>query len=177
LTSGLSGNWVVLGKVLRPHGLEGLVRVRSYARSEASCEEADAVLVRRVSGKTGSYRVASARPHKNIVLIKLDGVDSAEAADELRDAEILVTADAIPRDDGEYLWQELIGLRVFLDSGECIGDISRIIDTGGYEIYVVGRGKQEIYVPATTEVVTAIDLQKRRMTISAMEGLLDLNEV
>lgn len=177
MTSGLSGNWIVLGKVLRPHGLEGLVRVRSYAESEVSFEKAGVLFLSPVSGKTTPGRVLSARPHKNIVLMKLEGVDSAEAAEELRGAEVLVPAETISREEGEFLWQELIGLRVFLDSGEYIGDVSRIIDAGGNEIYVVGRDKKEIYVPATHEVVAEIDLDKRRMTISAMEGLLDLNEV
>ncbi|MDQ1334272.1 MAG: rRNA processing protein RimM [Thermodesulfobacteriota bacterium] len=177
MTSGVSGNWILLGKVLRPHGLEGLLRVRSYAQSEALFEGAGKVLLRSISGSIHAYRVLSARRHKNIVLMELGGVNSLEEAEELRDAEVLVMTEAIPREEGEYLWHELIGLRVFLDTGEHIGDISRIIDAGGNDIYVVGRGGKEIFVPATYEVVKDIDLEKGRMTISAMEGLLDLNEI
>jgi 16S rRNA processing protein RimM len=151
--------------------------VRSYAQSEAFFEEAGDVFLRCVSGKIHAYRVLSARPHKNIVLMKLEGVNSVEKAEVLRDAEVLIAAKAIPREEGEYLWHELIGLRVFLDTGEHIGDISRIISSGGNEIYVVGSGRGEILVPATYEVVKEIDLEKQRMTISAMEGLLDLNEI
>lgn len=173
----MSGSWIVLGEVLRPHGLEGLLRVRSYARSETSFVEAGTVRVRSASGKTSPHRVLSARPHKNIVLLKLEGVNSAETAEELRGTEVLVAAETILREEGEYLWQELIGLRVFLDSGEHIGDISRIMDAGGNEIYVVRDGEREIYLPATWEVVSEIDLEKGRMTVRAMEGLLDLNEV
>jgi len=177
LTSGLSGNLFLLGKVSRPHGLEGLLRVRSYARSEASFSEAGEVLLKTGSGGIRAYRVLSARPHKNIVLMKLEGVNSLEKAEEFRDAEVLVRAEAIFREEGEYFWHELVGLRVFLDTGEYLGDIFRIIPAGGNEIYVVGRGKKEIFVPATCDVVKEIDLEKRTMTISAMEGLLDLNEV
>jgi 16S rRNA processing protein RimM len=177
LKSGLSGNLLLLGKVVRPHGLEGLLRVRSYAQSEASFLEAGEVLLRPVSGRTHAYRVLSARPHKNILLMKLEGVNSLEQAEEFREAEVLVRAEAIPRKEGDYFWYELIGLRVFLDTGEYVGAISRIIPAGGNEIYVVGSGNKEIFVPATYEVVKEIDLGKGRMTISAMEGLLDLNEV
>lgn len=174
---GLSGNLLLLGKVLRPHGLEGLLRVRSYARSEASFLEAGEVLLKSVSGNIRAYGVLSARSHKNIVLLKLEGVNSLEEAEGLREAEILVTADAIQRAEGEYFWHELIGLGVFLDTGEYVGDITRIMPAGGNEIYVAGRGRKEILIPATYEVVKEIDLEKGTMTISAMEGLLDLNEV
>lgn len=173
----MSGNLLLVGKVLRPHGLEGLLRVQSYARSEASFKEASEVLLKSVLGEIHAYKVVSANPHKNIVLVKLQGVNSLEAAEKLREAEVWVTAEAIPREEGEYFWHELIGLRVFQNTGEYLGDIYRIIPAGGNEIYVVGRGKKEIYVPATYEVVKNIDLEKGIMTISPMEGLLDLNDV
>jgi len=177
LKSGFSGKLLLLGKVVRPHGLEGLLRVRSYARSEASFSEAGEVLLKSGSGSIHAYRVLSARPHKNIVLMKLEGVNSVGEAERLREAEILVKSDFIHRKEGEYFWHELIGLRVFLDTGEHIGNITRIMPAGGNEIYVVGHGKKEIFIPAADEVVKEIDLGKGMMTISAMDGMLDLNEV
>jgi len=173
----LSGDWIVVGRVLRPHGLEGFLRIRSYAESETLFEAAEEVLLKPLSKSPRPYTVVSARPHKQIVLMKLEEVDSLEDAEKLRDAKIMVRAEVIPREEGEYLWHELIGLAVFLETGESVGDISWIIEAGGHEIFVVGRGEKEIYVPATHEVVKEIDLEKKRMTIAPMEGLLDLNEI
>ena len=119
----------------------------------------------------------SVRPHKNILLINLEGLDSIDQAEEFRGAEVLAEYEAIIREEGEYFWDELIGLKVFSDTGDYLGAISRIIPAGSNEIYVVGSGEKEIFVPATYEVVQEIDLEKGKMTISAMEGLLDLNEV
>jgi len=172
----VAGNLLLIGKVLRPHGLEGLLRVRSFARSEASFRQTSEVLVRPAGGEIHACKVVSANPHKNIILMKLEGVNSLEEAEKLREAEVLIPTEAIPREEGEYFWHELIGLKVFQNTGEYIGDISRIIPAGGGEIYVVGRGKKEILVPATYEVVKEIDLEKGTMTISPMEGLLNLND-
>jgi 16S rRNA processing protein RimM len=177
LASGLSGNLLLVGKVLRPHGLEGLLRVRSYASSEESFVEASKVFLKPVLGEIHAYRVLSATPHKNIVLMKLQGVNSLEEADKLREAEVWVAAEAIPRERGEYFWHELIGLTVLQETGEYIGDLAHIIPAGGSEIYVVTCGKKEIFIPATYDVVKEIDLEKGTMTISPMEGLLDLNEI
>jgi len=173
----LSGNLLLVGKVLRPHGLGGLLRMRSYARSEASFIEASEVFLRPVSGEIHSYRVLSATPHKDIVLVKLEGVNSLEEADKLREAEVWVAAEAIPREEGEYFWHELIGLAVLEEAGEYIGELAHIIPVGGSEIYVVTCGKKEIFIPATYDVVKEVDLEKGTMTISPMEGLLDLNEI
>ena len=177
LSSGSPDKLLVLGKVIRPHGLEGLLRVWSYARSEASFIDAEEIYLRPDSGKLHGYRVISVRSHKNILLINLEGLDSIDQAEEFRGAEVLAEYDAITREEGEYFWDELIGLRVFSDTGDYLGAISRIIPAGSNEIYVVGSGEKEIFVPATYEVVQEIDLEKGKMTISAMEGLLDLNEV
>ena len=177
LSSGSSDKLLVLGKVIKPHGLEGLLRVWSYAPSEASFIDPEEIYLRAVSGKLHGYRVLSVRPHKNILLMNLEGVNSVDQAEEFRGAEVLAKYEAITREEGEYFWHELIGLKVFLDTGDYLGTISGIIPAGSNEIYVVGTGEKEIFVPATYEVVQEIDLEKGKMTISAMEGLLDLNEV
>ena len=166
-----------MGKVIRPHGLEGLLRVWSYARSEASFIDIEEIYLRPVSGKLRGYRLLSVRPHKNILLMNLDGLDSIDQAEELRGAEVLAEYEAISREEGEFFWDELIGLKVFSDTGDYLGAISRIISAGSNEIYVVGTGEKEIFVPVTYEVVREIDFEKGKMIISAMEGLLDLNEV
>lgn len=177
MNSGSPDKLLVLGKVIRPHGLEGLLRVWSYARSEASFIDAEEIYLRPVSGKLHGYRVLSVRPHKDILLLNLEGLDSIDQAEDFRGGEVLAKHEAITREEGEYLWRELIGLKVFLDTGDYLGAISRIIPAGSNEIYVVGTGEKEIFVPATYEVVQEIDLEKGKMIISAMEGLLDLNEV
>ncbi|MBL6967607.1 MAG: 16S rRNA processing protein RimM, partial [Desulfobacteraceae bacterium] len=114
---------------------------------------------------------------KNILLMKLEGVNSLDQAEDLRGAEVLINREAFSRDDGEYFWYELVGLKVFLDTGEYLGTVSRIIPAGSNDIYVVGNGEREVFIPAIYEVVKEIDLDTEKMTISPVEGLLDLNEV
>ena len=170
-------NLLVLGKVIRPHGLAGLLRVRSYATAVESFTRSGEVYLRSVSGRVRRFRVVSARPHKDVVLMNLKGVDSVERAEELRGAEVLVEKGELHREEGEYFWSEIIGLRVFSDTGDPLGSVSQIVPAGTSEIYVVKNGDREIFIPATYEVVREIDLEKGKMIVSPMEGLLDLNEI
>jgi len=117
------------------------------------------------------------KAHKGMSLLELEGMATLERAETYRGADILVDKGVLRCGEGEYFWFELIGLEVRLDTGEAVGTISRIIPTGANDIYVVERGKREILVPATSEVVKAIDLESGKMIISPMEGLLDLNEI
>lgn len=169
---------LLIGKVVRPHGLAGVLRIKSYARSEESFLNARTIFLKPGSGETRECAVLSVKPHKNIHLMKLKGLRSLEEAEKYRGAEILIRRDSLTREnEEEYFWHELIGLRVYLKKGEYVGTIKHILPTGGNDIYVVHEGEKEFLIPAIHEVVEEIDLANNRMIISEMEGLLDLNEV
>ncbi len=166
-----------MGKVIRPHGLRGLLRIISYSGSAASFSDVETAWFRLVSGKIHQLNVASIRPHKNAFLMDVDGIGSAHDAEAYRGAEILVSEDSLIREEGTYFWFELLGLDVYVDTGVFLGRVSQIIATGANDIYVVRKGEKEVYIPASTEVIADIDLDHKRITISPMEGLLDLNEI
>jgi 16S rRNA processing protein RimM len=164
--------------VIRPHGLEGVLRVQSYAETENSFIEAGSVFLKTAENETREFPVVSARSHKTIVLLELGGLDSIEAAESFRGADVYVLRDALKIEhEDEFFWFELIGLEVNLASGERIGTLARIMPTGGHDVYVVQTDGKDLLIPGTREVIEEIDLEQNRMTIAHMEDLLDLNEV
>jgi len=177
LTQASSGSLLLVGKVIGPHGLGGLLRIWSYAGSEASFLDAGTVMLRSVSGEIQEYTVTYIKPHKNFFLMRLEGLSSIGEATEYRGADIFVSKEAVARSDDEYFWYELLGLKVYLDTGQYLGTISRIIPTKAHDIYVVKEGAKEVCIPAIYEVVKEIDVASKKMVISALEGLLELNEV
>jgi len=178
LSQGFPDNLVLAGKVIRPHGLGGLLRIRSYALSEEMFLRSGGVFLELRSGETHKHQVLSVVRHKSVYLMKLEGLDSLETADRYKGASIFVNKDALVReDDEEYFWHEIIGLKVYLETGRFIGIISHILPTRGNDIYVIQGEKGEVLIPAIHEVVKKIDLDHNRMIVSEMEGLFDLNEV
>jgi 16S rRNA processing protein RimM len=170
-------NLLLMGKVIRPHGLGGHLRVSSYARSEESFLGAGKVFFRTRDGDLAGRAVHSVHPHKGVFLMKVDGIDTLEEAESFRGADVLVRKDAIDRErEGEYFWHEIIGIRVYLNTGVYVGEVSHILPTAGYDLYVVRREESEVLIPAVHEVVKEIDLAHRRMIVSDAMGLLELNE-
>jgi len=172
-----SHDMLLLGRIIRPHGLEGVLRVQSYASSKDSFLEGGSVLLRRSGGDIREYGVVAVAAHKGIVLMKLEGIDSVEEAEKYRGADIVVEKQSVPLQEEEFLWEELLGLDVYLATGEQVGRLSQIIPTKGNDIYVIKGEKKEILIPAVHEVIKEIDIEEGRITISPMEGLLDLNEI
>ena len=168
----------MVGKVIRPHGLDGVLRIFSYAESEKTFLNRATVYIRPGRGEPREHRVRSIKPHKNIFLLKLEELNSLEEAEKYRHAAIFIRRDALAREEEDgYYWFDLLGIQVHLTTGEYVGKISHIFPTGGHDIYVVTDGDREVMIPASHDVVETIDLENKRMTIREMEGLLDLNEV
>ena len=168
---------LLIGRVIGPHGVSGLLKIQSYAHSEDTLLTAGRVYLRKSPEKISEYEILSAVPHKGGSLIRLEGLDSRDQAEPYRDAEILIRKAAVSRDGDEYFWHELIGLKVYLETGRYLGIVKDILPTAANDIYVVREGREEFLIPAVYDVVKVIDLESGKMIISEVEGLLDLNAV
>lgn len=169
---------ILVGKVIRPHGSRGLLRIMSYGGEQASFMDSGSLFLKSIeTGETHEHTLISIKPHKDFFLVKLDGLSTRYDAEEYKGSEIFVKKDTLTRGEDEFFWFELLGLDVYLDTGRYLGQISQIIPTRGNDIYIVKGKGREILIPATYEVIHNIDLEKKVVTIGEIEGLLDLNEV
>ena len=71
-----------------------------------------------------------------------------------------------------YFWFDLIGMAVFTTTGEYLGRLESIIETGSNDVYVVQDGKEEVLVPALESVVVDVDIEANRMQVELPEGLV-----
>lgn len=168
-------DFVQIGHAIRPHGVTGLLRIVSYAQSRETFLKAGSVFIGKASEELEERKVASIRGHGSLYLLKLSGADSVEKAEEFRGAEIFIRKEVLTeKEEGEFFHFELLGLGVYLDTGQYLGVLKRIFQTGSNDVYVVkGQGK-EYLIPAIYQVIKEVNLSEERMVISPMKGLLDL---
>ena len=161
--------FLVIGRVLRPHGVRGEVRVAIHT----DYPERFAVYRRLHLGPQHTlYRLEGHRFHQNRVLLKLAGVDDRDAAEALRGQWVqIATADAVPLAEGEVYFHQILSMRVITDAGEELGEIADIIETGANPVYVVRGMRGEILIPDIPDVVLQIDVAARQMTVRLMDGL------
>ena len=76
-------NLLLVGKVIRPHGLGGHFKIYSYAQSEESFLKAGYIFLKSDPEEFHEYKIISVKPLKNIFLMKLEGVDSLEEAEKI----------------------------------------------------------------------------------------------
>lgn len=171
MESSTEPRFLVIGKILKAHGVRGEVKVlpqtdlpeRFTWLKEVYVGEQDPQLI----------AVEGVRFHKNWVLLKLVGYDYRDQIDVLKGELLLVPReDAIPLEDGEYFLYQLIGLAVYTDEGQHLGELKDVIVTGANNVFVVGGGGKDILLPDTKEVVTEIDFDNGRLTVHLLPGLL-----
>lgn len=166
---------ILIGKVLKPKGIRGSVKVLSYAQSPETYERIGVVYVR----SEGSWqplatgKVEKSRPGRTqTVVLAFRGRNRIEDVQDLVGADLYVDkADLPPLEEGEYYWHDLIGMRVQTEEGEDLGKIRGIFNTGSNDVYVVRKGAREILLPALRDVIQELDVPGRRMTVRLLEEL------
>ena len=121
---------------------------------------------------TGSeLRVLRAWPHKGRFVLKLEGVDSIDAAERLRDLELRIPEDELePLPEGSYYHYQLAGLSVVDEAGAPLGVVSDVVETGGEARVLVVRGEQgETLLPFAAGTVKTVDLAGRRLVVARPE--------
>ena len=162
---------VVLGKLTSPHGIKGWLKVYSYTNPMDSILEYPEWWVRQGETLTHMTVLQGSRQGKGLV-VQLKGVDDRTAAEGLAQADILMPKEALPElTDDEYYWHELEGLTVFTQSGERLGQVSYLFETGANDVMVV-RGdndaidKRERLLPfLPDDVIVEISLEDGRMVV------------
>jgi 16S rRNA processing protein RimM len=166
--------WVPVGRIGRAHGVHGVVRVLPYGETLASRTKGDALYLRPPAGGVRELTLDAFTWHQRNWLAHFVGFTSREASQELTGQELFLPEDQLPQlEEGEYYHYQLIGLRVETDDGSFLGLLREILTAGSHDVYVVEHGDKEILIPATEQVVLAIDLQKGCMRVALPEGLID----
>jgi len=160
-----------IGKIVGVHGLHGHLKVYSYAESPDIYVPGGRIFIRVPGKKEKAHVIRQARPHKNVVLLLLEGIGRDEA-EALAGSELLIERSQLPElEEGIYYWDDIVGLDVYEVDGEYLGRVDSIMATGGNDVYVVRRDTRETLVPALASVVLSIDLEEGVMRVNLPEGL------
>lgn len=166
---------ILLGKIVATHGIRGQLRVVPYSGEFDTFLAVGSLLLQDAAGRKARYDIASAAVHGKKLLLAFKGYTDINQVLHLVGCELYIERDRLPAtEEDEYYWHDLIGLSVVTIDGEKLGSLESIIETGSNDVYVVRSGKREYLIPALAEVITSIDLNAKVMTVTPIEGLLDL---
>ena len=164
-----------VGKIVNTHGIKGEVRVTPTTDDPKRFEQLKTIYVERKT--TELYKIESVRYHKNFVLLKFEGIDSLDDAERFKNAALKINRkDSLPLEKDEYYISDLYNMTVNTEEGRELGELTDIIYTGSNDVYVIKNKEtgKELLIPAIKEVIKAVDLEAKKMTVKLLEGLEEL---
>ena len=165
--------YLEIGQIVNTFGIKGMVKIKPFTDDINRFDRLKKIYISNKNGKK-EYQIQEVKYHKSMVLMKLEGVDTPEQADLLRQSYLLVDrADEEPLEEGVYYIVDLLGLEVYTDDNKLLGKVEDIFNTGSNDIYVVKdeMGKQ-ILLPGIPDVLKNVDLEKGIITVHLIPGLI-----
>ncbi|HEX4014318.1 MAG TPA: ribosome maturation factor RimM [Candidatus Cybelea sp.] len=159
-------NEIVVGRIAGVFGVRGELKCDPTSAGRIAFAEG-AILRCQRDGASSSIRLSSVRPHKNRLLVRIEGADDADAAQAYVGASLYAPRESADVAADEYLDADLVGCSVFGANGTAYGTVERVEHFPSSDMLVVSGQ----FVPMVSAIVTNVDLGARRITIDPPEGL------
>lgn len=154
---------LTIGKVLKPRGLKGELKIELYASDSARFSH-----LKRLKIDGIEYGVDRISPEGAIGYVSLEGIDTVEKAEALRGKLITANRNDLPKlPDGKYYIVDMIGLDVVV-SGEVVGEVCDVLQYGSADVYVVKNGANSFSFPAISGLVKQVDLDLGKIVLDDM---------
>ena len=153
------------GKIVNTHGIRGEVKIESWADSPAFLLKITTLYI-----DEKPYKIAGAREHKGMLLVKFEGVDDVNAAMSLKNRLVWLDRGDVKLEAGSFFLQDILGASVVDEAGNALGRLVDIIQSAASNIYVV-RGEREILIPAVPAFVLKTDAEAGIVTVRLIEGM------
>lgn len=165
--------YLLVGEIVAAFGIRGQLKVRSLTDNVEHLRRKIKTLY--VGSQRQAYRVKDLHEHKpGLLIVALEGVTGRTEAENLRGSEVAILAEqALPLNTDEYFIHDLYGLEVLLESGERLGKVREVVQTGANDVLVVAReNESDALIPVIRDVVIELDVPNKRVVVRPLPGLL-----
>lgn len=166
--------YLEVGKIVNTHGIRGELKLQLWCDDAEYLKQFKTLYFDENGCK--SVNLLSVRPHKNAAIIKLDGVNDMNSAEQLKNSILFANReDAVHAENAHYI-QDIIGCEaVHFQTGESLGKVSDVLNYGASDILEIKNGKKINLVPLVDDFVCDIDEAAGVIKIKPIKGLFDEN--
>ena len=165
----MQNQYLEVGKVTNVHGLMGEVKIQPWADSpEFLCQFKTLY----VDEAHWPIQVERARVHKNMVIMKFEGLTDVPSALSLRNAILYIDRSDAKLPEGAFFLADIYGLEVRdASTGEVLGKIADVLTLPANNVYVVKGGARELMIPAVPQFIAETNMEDGFIRVNMMEGL------
>lgn len=164
-------NSILIGKIVNIHGIKGEIKVYPYTDDIENLSKLKEIYFDEKLEK--KYIIKSSKIQKNMLILKLDSIDSVEEAEKLRNMNLYIPKLEVKEEDTYYI-EDLISLEVIdIKNNVSIGKITYVFNNGANDVYeILTNDGKKVYFPAIKQVVKKVDIKNNKIYVEVMKGLI-----
>ncbi len=168
---------VLVGRIIRAHGLRGAVRIKSLSDIPDRLLSIERLHVGRDEGRTRELKIAEAVQKGEIATAIFEGIDSRTEAEALAGQLIFIDEEEMaPPPEGKRFVHELIGMKVVSDDGRHEGILKEVYAMPASPVYAVDVAGREVLIPAVPAFILGMDMETRTIRVRNVPGLFEEEE-
>ncbi len=166
--------YLIVGQLVNTHGVKGELKATAQTDDPQRFKQLKWVYIDK-NGSLEKHNISGVKFFKQFVIIKFEGIDSIEEAEKLKGFYIKVDrANAVKLPKNSFFITDIIGLKVYDENNQLLGELRDVIQTGSNDVYVVrDSDSKEILIPALKSVVKEISIEEGKISVILPKGLLD----
>lgn len=167
------GSFLAIGAVVRPHGVQGKIRVRYEGDDPQHFPTLQEIRLGNHPKELTTHRILHMQPYnRGLFILTLEAFTLANAQGSVGQC-VWVRRDQLPPlEEDEYYWADLIGLRVVTEEGQELGVVRGLLSTGSNDVLACHSESGEVLVPFIDEVVLRVDPDAGAIHVRLVEGLI-----
>lgn len=165
--------YLEIGQIVNTNGLKGILKVKPLTDDITRFEDLEAVYIEKAK-ELIKYNIQEVKYNKNMVLLKLEGIDDISEAEKYKNCYIKINReDALTLEENSYFVVDIIGLEVYTEEEELLGKVIEVFSTGSNDVYTIKNSEgKEILLPAISEVIKKVDIPNKKIIVHLLEGLI-----
>ena len=163
---------VAVGKVVRAHGIRGIIAVSLLTDFPERFRKLERVAVERDNRLVGWFGIKHVEIMPEVVRVSLEGVNDRDAAQALKGCYLSVPrGETVELDEHSAYEYDLVGCDIYDNGGTRIGTVSRVERYPANDVLIVETDTARLMVPAIRSIIRNVDLERRKIIADLPEGL------
>lgn len=165
--------YLEIGQIVNTNGLKGFLKVKPLTDDITRFEDLETVYIQKHKDFV-EFKVQDVKYIKNMVLLKLEGIDNIGEAEKYKNFYIKINRkDAVELEENSYFIVDIIGSEVYTEENELLGKVVDVFQTGSNDVYSIKNQEgKEILLPAISDVIKDVDIKNKKIVVHLMEGLI-----
>jgi 16S rRNA processing protein RimM len=165
---------LVVGRIVRPHGVNGLALLQSFTDSPDRFKRGSRLGLGDPNAATRPLTVTEVRESGDRLLVRFKELPRLEDVESARGGLLSIpTSEAAPPPEGAYYPYQLEGLAVVDETGRSMGTLARVLSAPANDVWVVDVQGREVLVPAVDEIIIRVDLDARAVIVRSVTGMFE----